>query len=437
MKKIVTIALLLLATSATIKAQSPFTLEEAMRYAVENNTDVAIQKETNASTKQDRVEAIASLFPSLSASSSIYNSYGRSIDPETNTYTTVGNISNSYNISSYLTLFSGLKNINTLKASKIKVEMGGHSMQQVEDATALNVMKLYFDAIYYSESVELMREQKAAAEQLLKLTQKQEGLGVKSQADVALIESQVASYDLMLTQQENLHSQSLLNLKESMNFPFEEQLTLAQQSREVKESITEENINLEANPEYLAAQSNVQLSKKSLKIARGSYLPTLGVGAGYNNYYYTSLAEGYNPTPFMQQIKTNYGYYVGASLSIPIFNNLSYRTAVTRSKHSLRKAELELHKTQLKVSKAAHEAILQRDNSYKEQVSASTKIEASLLAYHAVLQKYKLEVSSIIDLQTSANDLLKAKAEELRARLNYEIESRIVEYYGGKPLINK
>ncbi len=434
MKKIVLIvAILTLATS--LKSQNQFTLEEAMRYAVENNTDVKIQEETNASTHQDRIKATASLFPSLSASSSLYNSYGRSIDPETNTYTTVGNVSNSYSVSSYLTVFSGLTKINALRASKINEAMGGHSMQQRKDAAALSVMQLYFDVLYYEQSVRIVEEQKAAAERLLTLTRKQEELGIKSAADLALSLSQVASYDLMLTQQQGTLEQTLLNLKEAMNYPLQEEISLIGEVIE-EPAATLASFDIEANPDYQIAKSQLEASRTSLKIARGAYLPTLSVGAGYNNYYYASLADGYIPTPFGDQIKTNYGYYVGASLSIPIFSNLSYRTSVARSRHSLRTAELQLYKTQIQVSKAANQALLSCNNYRKEQISAKAKVEALEIANEAMIRKYEQGVASAIDLQTTANDLLQGRAEELRARLNYQVESQMVNYYSGKPIIN-
>ncbi|MFR9527708.1 MAG: TolC family protein [Rikenellaceae bacterium] len=425
MKKIVLILPLVTLPLCSI-AQTSMTVEQAQHYAVEHNIDLKIVEESNASTRQDRTEAMAALFPSLSASSSLYNSYGRSIDPETNTYTTIGNISNSYSISSYLTIFAGLTNINSLKASRLKMEMGGHSMDQQRDAVELNVMQLYFDALYYSESVKIVTEQKIAAEKVLELAEKQAELGVKSTADVALSASQVASYDLLLTQQEGLHSQALLNLKEAMNFPFDEELILINESSQ-EPTITANSFNIETNPEYQVALSQLDLSHTNLRIAQGSYSPTFAVGAGYNNYYYASM--GYTATPFSEQIKTNYGYYIGASLTIPIFNNLSYRTAVARSRFALRTAELELRKTEVKITKAAQEAIIGRDNSLKEQLSATVKVEATEIAHAAMLRKFEQGIASIIDLQTTANELLKAQAEALRARFNYLIECRIVEYY--------
>lgn len=55
------------------------------------------------------------------------------------------------------------------------------------------------------------------------------------------------------------------------------------------------------------------------------------------------------------------------------------------------------------------------------------------LAYNAVAGKYDRGMVSALDLQTAANNLLQARSERLRARLQYIIKTRLVEYYNGAP----
>ena len=71
----------------------------------------------------------------------------------------------------------------------------------------------------------------------------------------------------------------------------------------------------------------------------------------------------------------------------------------------------------------------------KEFVQASKKSAAARLAYDAVAGKYERGMVSALDLQTAANNLLQARSERLRARLQYIIKTRLVEYYNGQPLI--
>lgn len=59
----------------------------------------------------------------------------------------------------------------------------------------------------------------------------------------------------------------------------------------------------------------------------------------------------------------------------------------------------------------------------KEFVQASKKSAASELAYNAVAGKYDRGMVSALDLQTAANNLLQARSERLRARLQYIIKT--------------
>ncbi len=433
-KKIIATSLTLLSViSNATWAQNlnAFSLQECMRYAVENNNSVKIQQNENLNAKQNNTEAIASLFPSLSAYSSLTNSYGRSIDPETNTYTNSGNLSNYYSITASLTVFDGLSNINTVKATNIRKESGEHQLQQQMDQTALSVMKLFYDALYYEQAVAITQEQLASSEQVLLLTERQRELGIKSDADVAQASAQVANDDLLLTQQQSNLDQSLLNLKEAMNYPLSEEISLTN-----SDTLTIQNIKphqaLEHNPEVLYARSSLEESKVNLKIAKGGYFPTVAVSAGYNTNFYKMLDIVDSQNLFWDQIKDNYGYYVGASISIPIFQGLSNRSNVKRSKNNIRIAELQLSNTELRIEKAVRDALLQRENSLKEYIGAERKITANQLSNDAMARKYKEGMVSIIDLQKSSNDLLLAKAEELRAKFNYLVQCIMISYYNGE-----
>ena len=88
MKKIVTLLIAWFLLMTNLMAQ-PLSLEQCMRYAVENNTAVSKQIFDNKNRQQNRRESLASFFPSIDAEAGLTSSYGRSIDPETNTYTTM------------------------------------------------------------------------------------------------------------------------------------------------------------------------------------------------------------------------------------------------------------------------------------------------------------------------------------------------------------
>ena len=86
MKKIAITTILILGL-ASAKGQEPvWTLDACMRYAIDNSTTVKKQVYTADTYKAERNAAVASFFPAASASVGAQYNYGRSIDPETNTY---------------------------------------------------------------------------------------------------------------------------------------------------------------------------------------------------------------------------------------------------------------------------------------------------------------------------------------------------------------
>ena len=123
-----------------------------MRYAVEHSPAVRRQDYTNRNYRQDYIESIAALVPSVSGSIGASTSFGRSVDPETNTYTDVSNFDNSYSVSGQMPLFAGLTGINTVRAARIMRLQGVEELQLARDEIALKTMQAYFDVVYYSGS---------------------------------------------------------------------------------------------------------------------------------------------------------------------------------------------------------------------------------------------------------------------------------------------
>ncbi len=182
-----------------VEQPAPMSLEECMRYAVEHSPAVRRQDYTNRNYRQDYIESVASLVPAVSGSVGASTSFGRSVDPETNTYTDVSNFDNSYSLSGQIPVFAGLTGINTVRAARVMRMQGVEELQLARDEIALKTMQAYFDVVYYTESVRLAREQLETSTAELAKSRKLFELGLKSAADVAEVESQQASDDYLVT----------------------------------------------------------------------------------------------------------------------------------------------------------------------------------------------------------------------------------------------
>ena len=416
------------------------TLDECMRYAVENSATVGQKNLALDDRKANHAEAVASLFPSINSSVGGAVNFGRGIDPATNSYTNVTTFSNSYGISGSLTLFDGLQSINTMRAAKVARNMGATEVEIARDEVAMQTMSAYMDVVYYTEAVKIAREQLEASRKTLELVRRQESLGTKSAADVAEIESQEANYDYLLTTEENNLALAYIKLREVMNYPQGEQLAIETNiNLEALPSATSEQAlveyALENNPRIAASRFATEQSRINLARAKGAYSPSLYLYGGYNTSYYIDFDNKALYDPFGTQFRNNRGGYVQVALSIPIFNGLSARSSKRRAQNAYRSAQLEEIAVQRAVESEVSQAWQEMQGFGKQYVQGQKKVSASQLAYDGAAKKFENGLISALDLQTAANTLLQAKSDKLRARLQYIIKTRLVDYYNGQPLI--
>ena len=202
-------------------------LRECMEYALNNSTKMRIQEADRDDEQLARRESILKAFtPSVDAGAYAYNNYGRTIDPETNTYINTTSFNNGYSISAALTLFNGFKAVNNMRISKMMVKMGLSKQEIEENEICLTTMQAFFNTIYYQQLTDIITEQVQTLEETLTLTKRQEELGQKSHSDVVQIEADLAEKQYSLINTKNRYEESLITLKDIMFYPIEEELIL-------------------------------------------------------------------------------------------------------------------------------------------------------------------------------------------------------------------
>ncbi len=418
----------------------PLSLEACMRYAVSHATSVGERELDLADSRTDYRAAIASLFPSVSGSVGGSTNFGRSIDPATNAYTEVTTFSNSYGLSASMPLFAGLQNINTLRAARVARELGQVDVEVARDEVAIATLKAYMDVVYYTQAVEIAREQLEAAHETLRQATKQYELGLKSAADVAEMESQEANYDYLLTTEEHNRALAYIRLAEVMNWSEAESLEVVTDftiDLPLSATTEEELIDyaLENNAQIRSARLTTRIQKLQYARAKGGYLPSLNLSGGVNTSYFIDFDHKSAYDPFWNQFRNNRGSYVSLSLSIPIFSGLNRRSAKYRAQNNLHRAELSARALEQSLRSEVSQSWQQMVGNGKLYVQGQKKVRAAQLAYDGAKKKFENGLISALDLQTAANTLLQAKSDRLRARLEYIIQSRMVDYYNGKPLV--
>ena len=412
-------------------AQS-WTVQQCMQYAVEHNHVVKRAELELDNYKAAKVTAVGSFLPSVSGSTGVQYNFGRAIDPETNGYTDVSTFYNGYSLSASLPVFDGFNRLNALKAAKASVLMGHNALREQQDQTALATLQAFANAAYYEGMVRMAEEKVEEATLLLKQTQVMEEVGRKSAADVAQVESQKAEADYELTRQQNLYASALLELKKEMAFPINDSLTPNPIPTREEGRITTPLSSRKGVGGEAVAYYQMQASKYEWRQAYAALLPSLSLSAGLSTTYYKTLHS--QTSSFSSQFKNNMGEYVGATLSIPVFNRLQTVTKIRRARNNYRIACEAYEQKQIELEKLSREAWQDWQGFLKQTAQMEKKVVADSLAYQLTRRQYEEGLSTAIDLHTTSTQLLQSRATLLQCQLMAMVKHELVRYYQGETI---
>lgn len=444
----ITTVTILLACTTGIHAQEMMTLKDCMNYAVENSVKIKLQEIDTDDARTARRDAVLQAFtPAIDAGSSAQLSFGRSINPETNTYVTNATFGNNYSVSGGIDLFNGFSAVNNMKISKTAIRMGVDREQLAKDEICLATMEAYYNAVYFHQLCDILDSQVETAMNALTLASRQEELGQKGHADVVEMEAEVADREYQLITVKNQYADAIHTLKALMFWPMEDELTIdtsmagpdAATLLSYQDDVEAITLNAQENlPSISIARANMEKARLELQTARWRFAPRLYLSGGWSTSYYTYPGqEGYVPLPFWNQLMNNQGEWVGLSLSIPIYNRLSNHSNLRRKKNAYTRANLEYAQKMRDVEAEVARAVQDRDGAEASFRQAERRSSVQEEAYHLNMKKYEQGLVSTIDFQKASDNWLKSKADRLDALLKFYIKRSVVNYYDGTSYIDQ
>jgi len=428
-----------LETSAQQKA-AVITLQRAVETAITNNLDVrqsGLQQEiAEAYLKQSR----ASLLPTFNGTIDHTWNKGRSLDFNNN-YVNQENTTAYYSLNGNLTIFNGLRLLNTLKSNQFAFEATTMEWQQSKDRVMLDVILAYLDIL---SSTDLLAQAYRQADVTQKQIDRLEILnkeGAIKPSDLYDVRGQMGENKVNIINSQNNLNAAKLRLAQLMAVPYDENLEverLTADQFDMNYKATVDSI-YEVALQQLALVKGTELRKKSaekaVQAAKGSLYPTIGLGAGYNTQYFSTARDtASNKISYGNQLSNNYNTYAGLGINIPILNGFRSRTQVTLAKISLKNANFIVENTQIQLKQAIErdhlnmEAALSRYQALVEQVNALTE------SFRAAEIRFNSGVGTSIDYLTVKATLDRATANLIIARYDYVLRTKILDYYQAKPL---
>ncbi len=442
MKRIIILLTTFFAFS-NLYSQELWSVDDCMRYAITNSPLARRQVLNENNIKRDLTESKLGFAPSISAGTNLNTNFGRSIDPETNTYISSANMSNNYSVSGNITIFSGFENINNYKIAKVAKFREEQESKRIDDQISIETMKAYYTSIFAWGALKIAKENLDDNSKNFHKGKIEHQIGLKSISDLAQLESKVSQSEYNVIYLEGEYQKAILRLKNSMFYPIQETLNidtmLSASKIDIDKGIDTNgiiNTALSHLPEMQIAKHNLRASELKYSTAKAKLFPRLTANGGVSTGYSRQIGSTNAQTDYGEQLKNRLGEYFGVTLSIPIFNSLSLQMNRYRSRNNMQKSQIDLEEKTRELENAVSESLIDLESFAKQCVQSEVNVKANDLSYKTTYAKYNEGIASVIDLQTTQTNLTTAKIDQLKAVLNYIMQTRIVNYYKGGTLIN-
>lgn len=427
MKNILFVTLLFFSLDSS--AQNALSLDECIRLAWEQNP---ILRNSALNVKENKVNYISSManfLPSIRASAETGRSFGRSIDPITNTYTNETFDESSIGLSMTLSLFEGFSRINRVHFERINQQCSEWELKNKQNELAYQVTDIYYKLILEEKMVDLAIEQRKLSERYLEQTEVFVELGLKAASDLQEVKARHEGDIYQYQSRENSRILVLLELKQMLYLPISDTLVIQDNlitADELPLILIPETKNLYAQsstvmPLLKGMELSQRAARKAYAMAGGQFSPSVFARFSINTHSFDKFSS--------KQFNDNLGKYIGIGISIPLLSGLERIT--TLRKHKLNILRLhndeELLKQQLYTD--VEQTVLSLRAVRSEHHQALQQLNSEAIVLKESVRKWEEGLISVFQLMESRNRFISAKAELTRIRLQVEMTMKMENYY--------
>lgn len=429
-----------------------WTLEECVRYALDNNITIKISELDVKNAYIDKKGALGSYLPSVSGSASHSWNIGLNVNPVTNIATTQTTQYSSLGVNAGVDIYKGLQNQNAYRKAKLSIIASQYQLLKMQEDISLNVANAFLEILFNKENLKVKKEQLAIDEKRYARSEEMVNAGTIPRGDLFDLKATVATDQQAIIVAENslliskLSLAQLLQLKEFADFDVIDDTNAKDENNIlVQTPVDIYNKAKEIRTELKLAQTNLEIAEKNVSIARGAYQPTL------RGFYQFSTSASYSdrlsgvdannnpiyvaPDPVLDQFSDNKGHNFGFQLNVPIFNGFSVKNNVERSKVSLEKSKIDLEQKSLDLQRNVYTAFTDAKGALNAYESSTVTLEARQQAYNYAKEKYDVGLMNSFDFTQAQTLLTNAQSDVIRTKYDYMFKIKILEFYFGIPIV--
>lgn len=433
-----------IAIALSASAQKKWTLTECIDYALQNNITLQQAKLQKQSATEERKQAKAALLPSLSASTSQSFGYRPWLENGVATVTngTVNSKVNktyyngSYGINAQWTVWNGNQNRNQVKLGEVSEQQAELQTETTANNIQERIAQLYVQILYMNEAVEVNKQSLETSKRNEQRGKEMVEVGKMAKADLAQLTAQRAADEYTIVEAESNIANYKLQLKQLLELTGDEAFDIEmltagdeQALAEIPALSTVYETALGGRPEIKNAQLGLKQSDIQMNIAKAGAMPTISINGGVGTSTASMSSQNWD-----KQIKTNFDASVGASVSVPLFDNRKTKTAVNKARIQREQAQLELLDQQKQLYATIEGYWLDAETNQQKFKTALTTVESEQASYDLLEEQFRLGLKNIVELMTGKDRLLSSQQDKLQAKYTTILNRQLLRFYQGEKM---
>lgn len=481
MAKFVVTALLLMSMPFLLTAQEKWDLRTCVEYAMKNNISVRQADVQARIANLQLTQARNYQYPTLNFSTNTGLRFGRSIDPTTNQFSTTQFLYQNFGVNGGIQIYNWGRIKNDIRAASFSAQAALADVDRTANDIALNVATYYLQVLSSKEQIAIDTIQIAQTKAQYDVTKRKVDVGALPELNLAELEAQLAQDSTNLITAEQTFQQNILALKGLLSLdaatPFEietppiDQIPL-ESFADLQPDVVYQSA-LQFFPQQKANEFRIKSAEASIKVNKAAMHPSIRAGydlstnfsnqfkkvTGYRFLGYDT-SGAFNPivkvdgVPYYVQspqfatttgqrsfgglwsgwpgqVNNNFGQNIGIQISVPIFNNGTYRINYERSKLNLQTAQLQKDQADLQLKQDIYNAYINATSAMQKYYVGIKNVQSAQKAYDFALKRYDVGLLSTIDLLTTQNRLLTAKLQQLTNQTDFVFRMKLLEFYKG------
>jgi len=442
--------------SLNVIAQELWSLEKCIDYAYENNLTIKQSQLDVLSSNEDLKQSKLNILPSLNSGLSQAYNWGRSLNPQTNTYGNQNSQQFYLNLNSEVTLFNGLQQFNNIRQKQFDYLSKKYDSDKIRNDISLNIAAAYLSILFNLELANNAQRQVDITNEQISRTKKQVEAGAVAKGNLYDIQAQGASEEANLISAKNNLMLAYLDLKQLLDLEATAEFDIEKPKLEITntpsllppEMIYNKSVTI--MPEIKSAEYSVQSADRSLAISKGMRSPRLYAtgqyGTTFSNqiFYYNQMPDPTDPTniilvkgdmiPFNNQFTDNRFGQLYFGLQIPIFNGYQVSTNVKKSKIYKEAVDLNLQQEKNKLRKSIESSYADAVAAYQTYVARKKSVDSFRESFKYTEEKFNVGMVTATDYNISKIQMNNAESDLASSKYDYIFKVKILDFYLGRSL---